>query len=112
MNSVRIDERIDKIAQINARLTVRSESHDFPLVGIRNETEKSRELGIEQTQRIGPIDRLDVFDAAISRLARWKWLPTRRGHPSRQWLHHRNLNTNTRSRHEQGDGPQNENGLW
>ena len=66
IHAIRIVVRDDEIAQIDSRLAVRREAHDFPFVAVRSEAEIVRELRVEKAERIGPRNRPDMFEAAIA----------------------------------------------
>jgi len=53
-------------AEIHSGFTVGSEAHDFPLVGIGSEAEEFGEAGIEEAKGIGPVDGLQMLDAAFA----------------------------------------------
>ena len=53
-------------AEIHAGFTVGSEAHDFPLVGVGSEAEEFGEAGIEEAEGIGPVDGLEMLDAAFA----------------------------------------------
>ncbi len=76
IHAIRIVVRHDEFAEVDSRLAVGREAHDFPFVAIRSEAEIMRELRVEKAERIGPRNRPDMFETAVASA------PERSGFPS------------------------------
>lgn len=62
---VRRSTKIEERAEVDARLSVWRKAHDFPLVGVGDEAEEGGERGVEESERIGPVDGEDGINATV-----------------------------------------------
>src|ERR1700730_9628646 len=81
INLIGISLRLNKRAQINAWLAIRSKAHDFPFVSVRGKAKKFREARVKKSERVRPVDGFHVFEAAVATS------PDRSGFPGPASIH-------------------------